>query len=215
MFDYSNADEDVPSPIDLRSEADAQAWADAAEQARPWREQFRRRFAELVSALPPGARVLELGSGPGLLAERILEDCAGIASYTLLDFSEPMLSMSRERLERFPAARFVLGDFKSEGWREALHPPYSVVVAMQAVHEIRHKRHVPKLYQQIRTVLGPAGCLLVCDHMPKDDSLRWTSLHMTAQEQLAAMASAGFADVRIDREHEGMYLAVAKLTSDA
>ena len=88
----------MPSPIDLRSEADAQAWVDAADQARPWRTQFRARFAELVSELSPGAHVLELGAGPGLLADRVLEECAAIASYTLLDFSGPMLEMSRARL---------------------------------------------------------------------------------------------------------------------
>ena len=210
MIDYTNPEEDVPSPIDLRSEADARAWADAADRVRPWRDQFRARFAELVRELPPGAQVLELGAGPGWLAERILEDCAGVASYTLLDFSEPMLAMSRARLQRFPAARFVLGDFKSDGWCEALHPPYSVVVAMQAVHEIRHKRHVPELYRQVQGMLAPGGCLLVCDHTPKDDSLRWTSLHMTAHEQLDAMAFAGFTEVRVDRAHEGLYLVAAR-----
>ena len=80
---------------------------------------------------------------------------------------------------------------------------------MQAVHEIRHKRHVPKLYQQIRSLLAPGGRLLVCDHTPKDDSLRWTSLHMTAREQLEAMALAGFTETRVDREIEGMYLVAA------
>jgi hypothetical protein len=95
-----------------------------------------------------------------------------------------MLSMSRTRLARFTAAQFVRGDFRLEGWCEALQPPYSAVVAMQAVHEIRHKRHVPKLYRQIRTILDPFGCILVCDHAPKDSSPRWTSLYMTPQEQI-------------------------------
>ena len=35
----------------------------------------------------PGARVLELGSGPGFLAERVLERCPQLGTYTLVDFS--------------------------------------------------------------------------------------------------------------------------------
>jgi hypothetical protein len=67
---------------------------------------------------------------------------------------------------------------------------------MQAVHEIRHKRHVPALYQQLRSVLDVGGVLLVADHVPWDDSLRWTSLFMTLREQQDAFEAAGFCDVR-------------------
>src|SRR4051812_28732284 len=85
------SDEDVPSPIDLRDPKDAQEWVATAEQKRPWRTRFRQAFAELLDSLAAGpARVLELGSGPGLLAEAILRVCS-VAEYTLFDFSLPML----------------------------------------------------------------------------------------------------------------------------
>jgi enamine deaminase RidA (YjgF/YER057c/UK114 family) len=44
---------------------------------------MRIRFAELVAGLPSGSRVLELGAGPGLLAECVLERCANLASYIM------------------------------------------------------------------------------------------------------------------------------------
>ena len=128
-------DEDVPSPIDLRTEADAKAWAESAEVARPWRSQLRATFAAELDRLPAGSSVLELGAGPGFLAERVLETCTNIERYTLLDFSEPMLNMARTRLARFDAADFVQRDFKSPGWNEGLGT-YRAIVAMQAIHEI-------------------------------------------------------------------------------
>src|SRR5262249_7982297 len=67
---HPDASEDVPSPIDLSSVKDARAWAGTAMQQRPWREQILQRIvAELrtIKATPP-LRVLELGSGPGFLA---------------------------------------------------------------------------------------------------------------------------------------------------
>jgi cyclopropane fatty-acyl-phospholipid synthase-like methyltransferase len=196
---YTDPSADVPSPIDFRSEADARAWADAADRDRPWRTTLRLRFAELVGTLPAGSSVLELGSGPGLLAECILERCNNVTRYTLLDFSEPMLSMSRARLERFPSAQFVNRDFKSADWNAELESPYSAVVAMQSVHEIRHKRHVPRLYHDVRQLLRPGGSLMVCDGVPRDTSLRWTSLSMTPEEQITAFTEAGFMDIVLDR----------------
>jgi ubiquinone/menaquinone biosynthesis C-methylase UbiE len=145
--------------------------------------------------------VLELGSGPGYLAESVLESCPNLKSYTLLDFSEHMRELSRERLTRFEAARFVKADFRTAAWYQELSPPYVAVLAMQAVHEIRHKRHVPDLYGQIRDVLEPDGLLAVCDGTPRDTTVLWqVSLCMTIDEQLDALASAGFIEVRLEEE---------------
>lgn len=101
--------DDVPSPIDLRDAADAHEWASEADRKRPWRVTFREEIAQLVHATLQGAgRVLELGAGPGLLAESVLSRCT-LESYTLLDFSAPMLAMSRERLRAHPNAVFRAG----------------------------------------------------------------------------------------------------------
>lgn len=198
--------DDVPSPIDLRDEADAHTWVREADLKRPWRTQLRDAFAaQLAAMIPPAHRVLELGSGPGLLAERILRSCA-VERYTLFDFSPPMLAISRERLGANPASRFVLGDFKQPDWMRELDAPFDAVVTMQAVHEIRHKRHVPGVYRQIHGILRPGGRLLVCDHNPLDTSARAAALHATEAEQHAALASAGFVGVTTHLVIDLLYL---------
>ncbi len=60
-------------------------------------------------------------------------------AYTLLDFSEPMLALSRTRLMAFPSASFVRASFKATDWPERVSGPCDCVVSMQAVHELRHK----------------------------------------------------------------------------
>lgn len=200
---------DVPSPIDLRDPSDASAWVAAADRARPWRAQIRTAIAKLVlAANPPPRRVLELGAGPGLLAEAILQSC-DLDSYTLFDFSPPMLAMSRARLASYSCADFICGDFKVADWTAALTTPFDVVVAMQAVHEIRHKRHVPGLYQQICSVLRPGGSIVVCDHSPPDSTSRFAPLHSTDAEQHTAFAFAGFVDARTHLVLNGLYVCTA------
>ncbi|MFT3921775.1 MAG: methyltransferase [Myxococcales bacterium] len=193
-MEYTDGTLDVPSPIDFRDPAHAQAWVDACETAVPGRTSIREAIGALLRSLPPGARVLELGAGPGLLAHHVLEHCSNVGSYTLLDFSPTMLEISRQRLAAFHRAHYMLGNFKSADWARALPGPYDAIVAMQAVHEIRHKRHVPGLYATLRSLLLDGGLLAVADHTPKDDSLRWTCLHMSQAEQLDAFYGAGFPD---------------------
>jgi SAM-dependent methyltransferase len=187
---YTDPRIDVPPGVDFLDAEQVRAWVSACEVDKPWRDPMRRRFAGLVGALPPG-----------YLAELVLESCPNVESYTLLDVSEHMLAMSLERLSKFEAARFVEVDFKTADLYHALSPPYAAVLAMQAVHEIRHKRHVPGLYRQIRDLLEPDGLLAVCDGTPRDTAVLWqVSLCMTVDEQLDAFASAGFTEARIEEE---------------
>lgn len=197
---------DVPSPIDLRDEQTAIAWANEADAKRPWRREVRRLIAGAIrDELSEPRRILELGSGPGLLAQTILETCP-VASYMLFDFSPPFLAMSRALLGEQPNVHYVAGDFTHADWPAAVAPPFDAVLAMQAVHEVRHKRHVPALYAQIVPLLRPGGVLLVCDHEPPNDTPRMAALHSTELEQHAALQAAGFTDVVTRARLHSLYL---------
>ena len=196
--------EDVPYGNDWDNAVEAAAYGQAADERRPWRVEIREHIAARVAMLPPRVRVLELGSGPGLLAHRVLQRCPDLETYTLVDFSEPMLALSRERLAAFPAASFVLASFKSEDWTRRAHGPFDCVVSMQAIHELRHKRHAQRLYEQVYQVLDVPGLVLSCDHIPFDDSQNSIALYMTEQEQQEALAKAGFANVGVELSTNGL-----------
>jgi cyclopropane fatty-acyl-phospholipid synthase-like methyltransferase len=195
-----------PYGNDWDSAAEAAAYGEAADRARPWRARIRDHIAARVATLAPGARILELGSGPGLLAHRVLQRCPNVETYTLVDFSAPMLALSRERLAAFPAASFVLASFRSEDWTRRAGGPFDCVVSMQAVHELRHKRHARRLYEQVHHILAVPGLFLVCDHTPFDDSEKSIALYMTEQEQQQALVDAGFANVHVDLATNGLIL---------
>ena len=202
---------DVISAIDLRLEEDALAWVAASEAKKPLRPQFRAEFVRTLRTLNPlPRRILELGSGPGRLAREII-DALTPDEYVLFDFSEPMMALAKRELELSSGATFVLGSFKTPDWTDALLGPFDAIVAMQAVHEIRHKRHVPQLYARARQLLHPGGLLIVCDHEPAESAESWiVELHSTRAEQQKALETAGFVDIECRLFEQQLYLVSAR-----
>jgi SAM-dependent methyltransferase len=85
----------------------------------------RRKLAVEVVRAHPDARVLDVGCGSGRVAEELLD--AGAAKYVGIDFSAPMLELSRTRLSRFgDKVTLVQGDFHDE----PLEGPFDVIVAL-------------------------------------------------------------------------------------
>jgi len=177
--------QDVPSPIDLRTEKDAREWAASAMSKRPWRAEFFQRFVEELQSLDVRPlQILELGSGPGFLARCIL-DAIPSAEYAMLDFSPAMHHLARERLAPH-IGRQLLVNFKDDGWTVGLGE-FDAIVTHQAVHELRHKKHATTLHRSARTPLRPRGVYLVCDHYVGSDGMSNASLYMNIDEQCAAL----------------------------
>jgi ubiquinone/menaquinone biosynthesis C-methylase UbiE len=151
--------DDVPSPIDLRLERDAAEWAAQAFVRRPFRHAFFDRFVDALQAASP-SRVLELGSGPGFLAERVLQALPE-ASYTAFDFSPAMHALAAERLVQFSErVEFVQRSFREPDCFDGLGV-FDAAITHQSVHELRHKRHAPALHARVLQALRPAGLYLV------------------------------------------------------
>jgi SAM-dependent methyltransferase len=163
---------------------------------RPWRVEFFEAFAtELEEKIPPGGRVLELGSGPGFLTEYVIRRLGEI-SYTLLDFSRAMHELARDRLGDLTArSDFVVRDLRDPAWHEDLGC-FDAVITNQAVHELRHKRYAQTLHSQVRSLLPERGLYLVSDHVAGVDGMANTELYMSVEEQESSLLSAGFQDVR-------------------
>ncbi len=186
---------DVPSPIDLTSMEDALTWATEAGSKRPYRRRFFEAIAEDLTGISASPiRVLELGSGPGFLAECVLNLLTDV-EYTLLDFSPAMHELAQTRLNSRDQCHFVVRNLKSEDWSQDLGR-FDAVVTIQAVHELRHKRYAPQLHATVRGLLQSDGVYLVCDHFAGEGGMSDRELYMTIPEQRLALEQAAFSHVR-------------------
>jgi SAM-dependent methyltransferase len=202
----NNSPMDVPSPIDLRKMDDAREWADKAMERRPWREEFFSTITRELSRENVGElTVLELGSGPGFLAKRILESSPCV-TYVALDFSLSMHMLAKQRLGALVnRVQFLEADFRDSDWNTGL-TMFDAIVSVQAVHELRHKQHAPSFYQKVLSVLRNRGVFLVCDHFCGQGGMSDMSLYMTFEEHEWALRSGGFSGVEMLLEKGGLAL---------
>jgi SAM-dependent methyltransferase len=114
---------------------------------------FRRR-ALAVDTVRAYAQpsVLDVGCGSGRIGEFVLQ--AGASRYLGIDFSEPMIELARERLERFgDRARLVGEDFLTA----ALEGTFDVVLAVGLFDYLPN----PEAFaQRMFEHCAPGGCLV-------------------------------------------------------
>jgi ubiquinone/menaquinone biosynthesis C-methylase UbiE len=108
---------EVPSDHDFFDPAYVNYWSESISRYRPERKRLFEVSAAEAARIKKGTlSVLELGDGPGFLAEALLKNCE-IARYTLVDFSPKMLDLSRSRLATFQDRTvFIQADFKKPDW---------------------------------------------------------------------------------------------------
>ena len=95
--------------------------------------------------------VLDVGCGPGRVAEHVLE--AGAGSYVGVDFSKPMLDLAAERLRRFgPIVTLIHGDFVDV----PLAGPFDVVLALGLFDYVAEPEPIVRRMHEVdgRTVIA-------------------------------------------------------------
>lgn len=198
---------DVPSPIDFHDPDAVKAWIEETATKRPWRPEFFNAYVEMLNRkFHHPFSVLELGAGPGLLAQQILQRCA-IHYFVVLDVSAAMLSIAGQRLEPFcERTRLVQRDFRSANWVDGMGD-FDAIISMQSVHEVRHKQHIPALLAQIYGLLIPNGLFLFGDHYAEPDNpSKHPDLYLTREDQALALLNARFSNVECVLDKGGIAL---------
>lgn len=143
-------------------DAKASTWDDA-----PHRRERARVAADLIAArlpLGPETRVLDYGSGTGLLAEQLRDRVGSLV------LAEPSAGM-RQVLEAKIADGVLAGAEVLDIDLSASGPPddlrCDVIVSLMVVH---HLRDIPAALARMRGVLDPGGHLCIIDLEEEDGS---------------------------------------------
>jgi len=103
-------------------------------------------------------RVLDLGAGTGVLSEMVAGRFPR-GTVTLVDFSEKMMDVARERLaERGDRFRFVVANYLEEQFPER----YELVVSALSIHHLEN-RDKQILFRRVYDALVPGGVFVNAD----------------------------------------------------
>jgi SAM-dependent methyltransferase len=108
-------------------------------------------LVRFVEALPPSAKVLDLGCGAGSVSE--LLSARGL-DVTGIDISERQIELARRRV---PKATFLVADM--QGLQDG-HFSIEGIVSFYAIFHVRREAH-SQLFRVLRSFLRPGGMLLV------------------------------------------------------
>lgn len=182
-------------------------WVGIANTRRPHRAKFIDAFVTEISRLAE-PDLLDLGAGPGFLAEQVLSRCA-VSSYHLLDFSPRMLELARARLAGFGERVFFHQiDFLQENWWQSLPAGFDAVVSLQAVHEVFQAERISKLYSGVASLVAEGGKIIIADKL--DFETEEGTGFLTIEDHETALERAGFREFRRVLEIEDMIMFEAK-----
>ncbi|HVS84355.1 MAG TPA: class I SAM-dependent methyltransferase [Gaiellaceae bacterium] len=165
----------------------------------------------VAAAVPAGTRFLELGTGTGETALRVLARFPD-AAWVGIDASEAMLARARERLPRADLRLGRLEDALPEG-------PFDAVVSVLAVHHLRAdaKR---ELFARVAAALAPGGTFVLGDLVvPRAGEkgpifVDWEmDVPDSAADQVDWLRAAGF-EARAEHVRADLALIVARLPVD-
>ena len=102
--------------------------------------------------------ILDLGAGTGLLTKYLFEKYPK-AEFTLIDISEEMLKLAKNRFQRYNNFKYITADYLEHDFKN-----FDIIVSSLSIHHIEDKDK-KKLYKKIYDALNPEGIFLNADQV--------------------------------------------------
>ena len=134
-------------------------------------ELFNVIFTQLKTGIPANSCVVELGIGPGYLADHLLEKMPELQYYGV-DFSTPMLDIARRRLKRYTSrVTYIQADLIKDDWWAKIPGPVNAIVSTWALHDLGSPENVETVYRSCVHALRDGGMLLNGDFIKPDRAI--------------------------------------------
>jgi len=137
--------------------------------------------------------VLELGIGPGYLAEHILRRRNNII-YEGLDFSKAMLDIASKRLERIESKKiYTQVDLTVTEWGKYIKTKPKAIISTWALHDLLSKENIFNVYKAAYEILPKGGKLINGDFIkPEKSQIEYEAGRIKPSEHLDLLEQAGF-----------------------
>ena len=189
-------------PRDFHSREGIDEWLQSLDDRWPARAEVSKHIVAEIEALPTfDPHVVELAPGGGKLADQLLR--ALPATYTGIDFSEPLIERARERLTPYENRVTLLhADLNKNGWPAQVVNPVNAIISMQSLHDLGDSHQVERIYQLAHDLLAPGGLFLNADllHNPEDPHPG----RLTIERHLSLLSAHGFQRIACTMETGGM-----------
>lgn len=104
-------------------------------------------------------KILDIGSGTGLFSSIVLEKYPD-ASFTLIDLSDQMLSIAKERFKDNPNFKFIIADYTKYEFEEK----FDIIISALSIHHLS-ALDKEKLYAKCYNMLNAEGIFLNVDQV--------------------------------------------------
>lgn len=106
--------------------------------------------------------ILDIGAGTGLLSSFLIKRYPN-ATYTLIDLSEKMMDMAKERFSNLPNVKYIIGDYTKYDFSEK----YDIVASALSIHHLEDESK-KELYKKIYSILLKNGIFVNADQVNGD-----------------------------------------------
>nr|WP_223070516.1 class I SAM-dependent methyltransferase [Paenibacillus caui] len=187
-------------------------------QLIPCFDAFYGMALSLVETANPAPRILDLGAGTGLFSSMVLQKYPD-AQLTLIDLSEQMLEVARQRFRQSGNVQYIACDYTNYTFSES----FDIVISSLSIHHLTHPAK-KQLFKAIYQLLQDGGIFVNADqvagHTAQADEYyrrRWLEsinqsglsreaieasierrkldINATAADQISSMEQAGFHEV--------------------
>lgn len=150
-------------------------------------------FHDISDFIKEENTILELGLGPGFLADFILSKFEDI-NYIALDFSEEMIQIAEERLgKQAKRCSFIQGDLTKADWSQTIPTQPDIIITTWTLHDLFNKTNIKNAYQEVYSLLPEKGIFLNGDFIkPKGSSFEYEGGRLTIDEHISLLHDVGF-----------------------
>lgn len=125
----------------------------------PCFDDFYSISVSLINADTDRPAILDVGAGTGLLSSLILQKYPG-ADVTLIDISDKMLEIAKERFKDKPNVHYIIGDYTKYKFQRT----YDVVMSALSIHHLTDEGK-RQFYKRVYHLLNPKGIFINADQV--------------------------------------------------